>query len=382
MSRQAGLAQIGVGGVGAAVVRLVMSNREQWRDAYGVDIGYRALFDTRGSMMNSGGLDEAQLGVALKTKAAGASLSEMPEGTDASPSGLLAAFDGQSRMILIDCAVGDRHYDSHVAALDAGWSVVLSNKAPLAVGQNRYDRLIGAARGGRLWNEATVGAGLPVIGTLRSLLAAGDEVEEITGCFSGTLGYITSELMDGTSYSEAVSRAKALGYTEPDPRDDLSGLDVARKALILARTFGRKLNLEDIKVQPLLPDRPVAQRKELTSARPAAQQTAHATSPSVQEFLAALPAADAEFAEKVERARVVGRSLKYVARVPARGEVTVRLEEVPMDTQIGSLQGPDNIVSFRTREYHDRPLTVIGPGAGATVTAMGVVSDVLEAARS
>lgn len=373
--RRVRLIQNGLGTVGREVVRLVQSNHERWLDWMGVDISYAAVFDSRGGLVRLDGLSHAELSLALNAKASGRSLAALPNGESTHARDVLGSLSTSSSekigeqatsdpvrdVVLIDCAAGDRTYDAISETLVRSGSAVLANKAPLSMGQCEHDWLVEASRWGRLRYEATVGAGLPVISTLRALLAAGDEVREIRACASGTLGYITSELMAGRAYSEAVATAKSRGYTEPDPRDDLSGLDVARKALILARTFGRRLELADIRVEPLMP-----------ALDPAL---------SVDDFLAALPEADAAFAEKVERARRSGSSLKYVAAIPAEGEITVGLQEAPVGSQMGSLTGPDNIFVFRTRAYHANPLTVIGPGAGPVVTAMGVVGDILQAAR-
>lgn len=360
MTRQIRLVQIGVGTVGRAVIQLVIENRERWRMLYGLEVGYTALLDTQGAVIEPDGLSDLALQSILAAKAANQSLAETPSGERASTAHVLQALAELPGVVLIDCGTGEGTADALLQALRQNRSCVLSNKAPLALDQQQYDHFHEVG-GGRLWYEATVGAGLPVISTVRSLVSTGDEVQEITACASGTLGYITSAMMAGTRYSEAVRQAHQRGYTEPDPRDDLSGLDVARKALILARTFGRRLDLCDIRVEPLMP--------------------ALDPSVSVEEFLGTLASADAVFGERVARARSADASLKYVATIPAEGQVTVQLREIPAATQMGSLDGPDNIFVFRTREYADNPLTVIGPGAGPTVTAMGVAGDILQAAR-
>lgn len=354
------LIQVGVGAVGSEVVRLVLGHRDLWRRLYGLQVDYTGLLDSRGGYYNLSTIPVPLVRDLLLAKAAGRSLMEVEDGEPITVMEALSRQEAPGRTIMVDCATGDGTYGAHLWNLQDPEASVLANKAPLTVEQDRYDALVECGRT-RLWYEATVGAGLPVISTLRSLLAAGDEVLEIRACASGTLGYITSEMMAGRAYSEAVATAKSRGYTEPDPRDDLSGLDVARKAMILARTFGRRLELSDIRVEPLMP-----------ALDPAL---------SVDAFLAALPAADAEFAERVARARRSGSALKYVATIPAEGGITVGLQEVPAQSQMGSLAGPDNIFVFRTRAYDENPLTVIGPGAGPVVTAMGVVGDILQAAR-
>ncbi|MCC6792296.1 MAG: hypothetical protein IT336_11435, partial [Thermomicrobiales bacterium] len=184
-----------------------------------------------------------------------------------------------------------------------------------------------------------------------------DDVIEIAGTVSGTFGAIFSDVAAGTPFSTAVRSAKERGYTEPDPRDDLSGLDVARKALILARTIGRSLDLDDIRVESLVPE----------SLR----------SVSVEEYLARVAEQDAEIAERASAAAASGKTLKYVAQVRPEGEIAVGLQPVATNTVLGALQGPENIVSFRTARYDAYPMNITGPGAGAAVTAAGVVADIL-----
>lgn len=359
MTRRVRLVQIGLGTVGSAAARLVLAQREVWQRLYGIDVAYAALVDTS-AVLAGDPLTPEQVQAVLDAKAAGEALSSVEGAVHASIDEVVPAHRAD-RTVLIDCAAGDTTYNAHLQAARQGWHIVLANKAPLAVDQDRFDQLAEAA-GRRLWHEATVGAGLPVIGTLRSLLDTGDEMECVRGCMSGTLGFITSELMDGSSYSGAVRQAKALGYTEPDPRDDLSGLDVARKALILARTAGRKLDLGHISVEPLLP-----------GLDPTL---------SVEEFLEQIVSADEEFAIRVTEAAEAGRTLKYVAEVPAEGRITVGLSAVPRDSAMGTLAGPDNMFVFNTREYREHPLIIRGPGAGPVNTAMGVLGDVIMAART
>lgn len=359
MTRRVRLVQVGVGSVGSAAARLVLEHREHWLRRYDLEVSYAALVDSSGALTDER-LSERQVRSALEAKAAGSSLLSV-EGTAPASLDEVVSNSPLTSAVLIDCAAGEATYAAHLAAARRGWAVVLANKAPLAVDQDRYDELARAA-GPRLWNEATVGAGLPVVSTLRALLDTGDQLEDVRGCMSGTLGYITSELMAGSSYSTAVGHAREKGYTEPDPRDDLSGLDVARKALILARTAGRKLDLSDVAVEPLLPALPA--------------------SLSVQEFLEQSAVADADMERRVSAALAAGETLKYVAYVSAAGRVRVGLSSVPRDSAIGSLTGPDNIFVFSTREYAEHPLVVRGPGAGPVNTAMGMLADVIAAART
>lgn len=242
-------------------------------------------------------------------------------------------------------------------ALRAGFHVALANKKPLAVPQPKFDELMEEAQRRGLWlrYEATVGAGLPVLDTLSKLREAGDGVLTILGCLSGTLGFLFSRLGQGSLFSQAVREAHAAGYTEPDPRDDLNGVDVARKALILARTLGRKLDLEDIVIEPVVVGPP---------------------DDSVDQFMEKLPHHDALFRDRVHAADSKGMVLRYVARIGEK-HVRVGIEEVPKASSLGALEGSANQVVIRTHRYDANPLIVTGPGAGADVTAAGVLNDVL-----
>ena len=205
-----------------------------------------------------------------------------------------------------------------------------------------------------------MGAGLPVIYTIRYLLDAGDDITAVEGCLSGTMGYLCAQMEAGTAFSLALSRARSLGYTEPDPREDLGGVDVARKALILARVLGWKLDLADVEVESLYP----AEWRGL----------------SLAEFMQFAPALDAEFAEAVNAAREQDKVLRYVAEIKD-GHCQVGLRAVPTDTLMGSLKGTDNIVSIYSTRY-PRPLVICGPGAGVEVTAAAVLEDIVEVASA
>jgi aspartokinase/homoserine dehydrogenase 1 len=208
--------------------------------------------------------------------------------------------------------------------------------------------------------EATVGAGLPIISTLRSLLDAGDKVERIEGIFSGTLSYIFNTLEPGVAFSDIVAQAKEAGYTEPDPRDDLSGMDVARKVTILARECGLNLELSDVPIQSLVPE-PLRDIE------------------SVDEFMKELPKFDGDILKQQEEAAAAGEVLRFVGVVDVKaGTGSVELRRYPVDHPFAQLKGSDNIISFTSRYYTSAgPLVVRGPGAGAEVTAGGVFGDIL-----
>ena len=209
--------------------------------------------------------------------------------------------------------------------------------------------------------ETTVGAGLPVIKTLRDLVETGDDIASIGGIFSGTLAYLCNVFDATRPFSEIVREARAQGYTEPDPRDDLSGMDVARKAVILAREAGLELELADIEVESLVPE-------ELSSA----------VVPSVDEFLDRLAGFDAPMAERFLAAERDNGVLRYVAEVDlSSGQAGVALRTYPREHPFAGISLTDNVVQFVTRRYADNPLIVRGPGAGPDVTAAGIFADIL-----
>ena len=209
--------------------------------------------------------------------------------------------------------------------------------------------------------ETSVGAGLPVISTIRGLIDSGDEITEISGVVSGTMTYLFTQLEEGKPFSQAVRQAKAEGYSEPDPRDDLSGEDVARKFLILARTSGYTFERSELKVASLVP-------KPLSAT-------------TLEGFLDEFEDCDPYWKERDESAKEKGHVLRYTGTLTPEG-VKVGVREFPSDSPIGGLKGTDNLIQIRTKRYADSPIIVQGPGAGKAVTAAGVLADVIEIARA
>ncbi len=204
--------------------------------------------------------------------------------------------------------------------------------------------------------ETNVGAGLPILNSIKSLIQTGDEIVEISGVLSGTMTYLFSELDKGNSFSEAVIKARSLGYAEPDPRDDLSGEDVARKFMILARICGLKLERDDLKVESLIPE----QLKDVDSTT----------------FLEELYKFDKDWSEKISKADEAGKKLRYVG-VLKNGEIKIGIKAVAKESSIGQLTGTNNLVQIKTKRYYDQPLVIQGPGAGKEVTAAGILGDIL-----
>lgn len=350
--------QMGYGTVGGAVLEQIAAHRAMWRERLHLDVRVVAIGGRDGAecVDVERGLDDDACLEAVRRRRSGEKGSGTPTAWDAVV--YQAAAEGHT--VVMDAAAGAETATVDALALEEGAGVVLSNKAPLALPATdpRGRVLWSQARSnGHLRYEATVGAGLPVISTLHTLLDTGDTAREITGMLSGTFGAIFSDVAAGTPFAKAVREAKAAGFTEPDPRDDLSGLDVARKALILARTCGHEVDLDDIAVRSFVPD-------ELAGV-------------SIDAFLDGLEGMNDEIGTLAGEAVADGGVLKYVASVAADGTVTVGLEAVPTSTVLGSTTGPENVVSFRTERYDEHPTVVSGPGAGAAVTAAGMIGDLL-----
>lgn len=262
--------------------------------------------------------------------------------------------------IIIDCTSSTEVMQHYPAWLAGGIHIVTPNKKANSADLPFYTRLQEARRQGNAhyMYEATVGAGLPIIQTLRDLLGTGDKIQRIEGILSGTLSYLFNVWDGSQPFSQVVHAARAKGYTEPDPRDDLSGIDFGRKIIILAREMGLQLEMEDIQLEGLVP-------KALTSCAP-------------QEFLDRLPEFDTAIAARLRAAQARGRVLRYVGAIDAAsGSASVGLMELERSHAFANINLTDNVVRFITQRYNENPLIVQGPGAGPAVTAGGVFADLL-----
>jgi aspartokinase/homoserine dehydrogenase 1 len=352
------MALLGCGKVGRAVAELVLSRHDYIRERFGLIPRLIALSDRSGYVFRPAGIptDEAQS--LLQDKARGASLATHACSVSGGSMADLVADASRWRLVrplLVDTTDSSESYDAIDAALNLGWDVVTANKNPLAGSLTSFQALLAHER--LIKAEATVGAGLPVLDTLANLLAAGDELFQIDGVLSGTLAFLLHRIEQGSSFSEAMQEAMAQGLTEPDPRVDLSGRDVARKGLIIGRMAGLITREIDIVCEPFL----------------------QLPEPTDGDLIATLRHLDGVVEGELAAARDRGEALRYVARVEPN-RVVAQLAPVPLDSPLGRLRGTDNLISIRSQRYHDRPLVVSGPGAGVHVTALGVLSDIMRIA--
>lgn len=342
---------LGTGIVGGALLEQLSTQLPRLRDEFGIDLRVRAIGTSDTMWTDEHSLDPSEW----------KSAPHRPIDIDA-----FADFvhtDAVPHAVIVDATASDDIADHYAEWLDRGIHVVTPNKKAGSGSQARFDAIkaAGRRRGAHFLYETTVGAGLPIIQTVRDLIQTGDRVVAIEGIFSGTLAYLFNAY-DGTKpFSEIVREAKAAGYTEPDPRDDLSGLDVARKLVILAREAGMSLELDAVSVESLVPD-------ELAGGTAA-------------EFLERCTLLDGPMQDLFEAAAAAGEVLRYVGAVDAEGHASVKLRRVPGTHAFGRIHLTDNIVEFRTTRYDQNPLIVQGPGAGPHVTAGGVFADLLRLAE-
>jgi len=351
---------LGKGKVGSELLEQVRVQRRELEKDYGVMVRVVGVADRRGAVIAEGGIDLGGWREALA-----AAPPSGPVDARTAPA-LLDRLAALPRPVLVDVTAADGMEEVYAQAFRRGIDVVSSNKRPLASGPRDVDAMREERRSRHRQHlyDASVGASLPVIGTLRRILQGGDRVREVVGSLSGTLGYVASEIARGVPLSLAVRWAVGLGHAEADPRDDLSGLDTARKALILAREMGASLSLDDVTVEPFVP-----------APLPA--------DPGVDALVAALRPHDAAMAAEVRRLSAEGRVLRYLARIASGpdGRLSVRCgpEAVPLEHPAARLVGVEAMVAFTTARHSERPLLVQGAGVGAASTAGTVIADVLRA---
>ncbi|KAJ8769954.1 hypothetical protein K2173_009036 [Erythroxylum novogranatense] len=347
---------IGPGLIGAALLDQLRDQAAVLKEEFNIDLRVMGITGSRTMLLSDIGINLLNWRQLLKEKGEVADLEKFTlhvHGNHFIPN-----------IAMVDCTADTNVASCYYDWLRRGIHIITPNKKANSGPLDQYQKLRSLQRQfyTHYFYEATVGAGLPIVSTLRGLLETGDKILRIEGIFSGTLSYIFNNFEGARGFSDVVAEAKQAGYTEPDPRDDLSGTDVARKVIILARESGLKLELADIPVESLVPEPLKA-------------------SASAEEFMRQLPQFDQDIAKKRQEAEKAGDVLRYVGVVDVVGkEGRVELCRYKRDHPFAQLSGSDNIIAFTTTRYREQPLIVRGPGAGAQVTAGGVFSDILRLA--
>jgi homoserine O-acetyltransferase/O-succinyltransferase len=353
---------LGTGRVGAALLEQVRSQRSSLESDYGIGLRVAGIANSRAAIFDEQGMDLGHWRELLEQE---------PPGGQSSVAALLPLLERLSRFafpVLLDLTAVDWMDDLYCQAFRMGIHVVGANKRPLAADRPRRERLLAARREGRCHHqyEATVGSSLPVIDTLQNLVRTGDRIGLIEGSLSGSLGFISTEVMKGTPLSLAVRWAKELGHTEPDPREDLSGLDVARKMVILARELGFETSVEDVRIDPFVPGE-VFQPGSLDA------------------LYQALRRGDDAFAARVAESQRQGKVLRYLSRIavtPRGVELQAGMQAVDSEDRAARLRDVEAFVAFTTERYRQHPLVVQGAGVGEAATAGCVLAEVLRIATS
>lgn len=342
----------GPGNIGGTFLDQLASEKERLKNQFGLDIRVRGIANSSRMLLNEEGIDLDSWRDALR-------VASLPLDTEEFLSHVGSEY--YPHAALIDCTTSQELSMQYATWLER-FHVITPNKKAATNSYEYYKKLFAVSQrsGKRFLYETTVGAGLPVINTLNDLIQTGDEIKKIEGIVSGTLAWLFSNY-DGTKpFSSLVYQAKEMGYTEPDPRDDLSGMDVARKTVILAREMGCDVELADLQIQSLVP----------TSLKNASRE----------EFLVRLPEIDEDMKNCYEKAKKEGKVLRYVGKVDG-GKCSVALESYPPEHPFAQASGTDNVIVFTTSRYSEgQPLVIKGPGAGPAVTAGGVFSDLLRLA--
>ena len=341
---------IGPGNIGGTLLDQLASESNRLRREFDLDIRVRGIASSKKMLISEEGIDIRAWRELFQTTA-------VAYNEEIFLSHIAAQY--YPHAVIVDCTSSSERAMQYAKLIERGFHIVTPNKKAGSGPYDYYRKLMDTSlrTGRKFLYETTVGAGLPVICTLKDLRETGDRVISVEGMVSGTLCWLFSEYDGTVPFSSLVKKAKSLGYTEPDPRDDLSGMDVARKTVILSRELGYSTEVSDIAVQSLVPE----SMQNLSS----------------EEFMARLHEMDEHMLSLYNEAAARGMKLRYVGRVAEDGKCSVSLSEYPLDHPFSQAKGTDNVISFRTARYDSQPLVIKGPGAGPEVTAGGVFADIL-----
>jgi aspartokinase/homoserine dehydrogenase 1 len=344
---------IGTGLIGSTFLGQLTTRIEELRTQRGIDLRVRGIMNSRKMLLHDRQLVLQRWHHDLSNSPANADLEGFVNHVHAAH---------LPHAVIIDATASSELPEHYESWLSRGINVITPNKKSNAGPLAAYRSLRQAARRYQRYflYETNVGAGLPIIQTLRGLIETGDEIIQIEGVLSGTLSYIFNSLEGSRPFSEVVREAHALGLTEPDPREDLSGIDVARKLIILAREMGLDVEMDAVHLESMVPE------------------TLRST--TVEEYLNTLGEHDRAIGELLQSARARDQVLRYVGSIDSNRNMSAGLRTYPRDHPFANLTGSDNIVSFQTVRYNAQPMIVRGPGAGPEVTAAGVFADLLRLA--
>ncbi len=344
---------IGAGLIGGTLLRQLQTRIEELKRDRGIDLRVRGVMNSRRMILADRHLALERWQVELGESSKSADLESFVNHVNA---------DHLPHAVLIDATASAELTEHYESWLSKGINIITPNKKSNAGPFPAYRSLRETARRHQRYflYETNVGAGLPIIQTLRGLVETGDEIIKIEGVLSGTLSYIFNSLDGRRTFSEVVREAHSLGLTEPDPREDLSGVDVARKLIILAREMGLEVEMDAVQVDSMVAE-------DLREG-------------PVDQYLETLGKHDQTIAAMLDSARDKGQVVRYVGTIDSNGELSARMRNYPVEHPFASLTGSDNIVSFQTARYNSQPMIVRGPGAGPEVTAAGVFADLLRLA--
>lgn len=341
---------IGLGVVGSALLQQINAELQRLKQQRQVNLRVRAICNSKTMLLAQDHIDLNDWQQQLAQSSTQTQLQKFAEHVIA---------DDIPHAVIIDCTASQATADCYLSFMQKGLHVITPNKKANAGDYQNYQQLksLALSNGRHFLYETTVCAGLPVMTTLNDILETGDEVIEIQGIVSGTLSYIFSQLATGALFSQIIIDAKNKGFTEPDPREDLSGMDVARKVVILARELGFAAKLDEVKVVNLVPT--------------ALQDC------SVEEFLQRLPEFDEEISSQIAAKTGKDEVPVYLGSIAENATIAVGISSFPTTHPFAHLSGTDNMLIFKTQRYFEQPLVIQGPGAGAEVTAAGVFADLL-----
>lgn len=347
------IALIGPGVIGKTLLKQIEENQKRLKQELNLELRIKSIMDSKKMLFDNNQIKLSNWQTQLQNAKQKSNIDELLK---------KLAQDENGHSVIIDCTASQYITDQYETFIQKGFHIITPNKKANSGDYSLFQQLRKNCQKYQKYflYETTVCAGLPVIYLMQELLKTGDDIVEIEGIVSGTLSYVFNELNKNKKFSDIILDAKKQGFTEPDPRDDLSGLDVARKMICLAREMGLKIELKQLQIESLV-----------------SQELKHI---SLDDFLKKLPSMDENLQQKVQHALAKKQHLAYVGCIQKNGTVKIGIRAFPLSHPFSRLQGSDNMLIFKTRRYSAQPLVIQGPGAGAEVTAAGIFADLLRLA--